>query len=173
MFDRKIIVVTGAAGGLGNALAEHLSKYECDLILVDLHPIQNEHIYKSNAKIHSYEVNLQHENQIVSFTNDIKNKFQHVDILINNAAYLYYDPVHELSSEEWDKVMNVNLRGTFLVTKYISRLMIPHSKGKIVNVSSVAAISGVVGGAAYSASKAGIIGFTRILAKELAEYNIN
>ncbi|CAM5183732.1 3-oxoacyl-[acyl-carrier-protein] reductase OS=Ureibacillus acetophenoni OX=614649 GN=SAMN05877842_101438 PE=3 SV=1 [Ureibacillus acetophenoni] len=173
MFDGKVIVITGAAGGLGNALAEHFSKYQCELVLVDINPFMNDGIHKNQANIHLYEVNLKLENQIKEFAEDVKRKLGWVDILINNAAYLYYDPIYELESEQWDNVINVNLRGTFLVTKYISQLMIPQSKGKIVNVSSIAAISGMIGGSAYSASKAGILGFTRIIAKELSKYHIN
>lgn len=173
LFDGKVIVVTGATGGLGNALAEHFSKYKCELVLIDLNPITNDVIYNKQATIHFYQVNLKFEDQIREFTDDVKKKLGRVDILINNAAYLHYDPVHELAIEQWDNVINVNLRGTFLVTKYISQLMIPQSKGKIVNVSSIAAISGMIGGSAYSASKAGILGFTRLIAKELAKYQIN
>jgi 3-oxoacyl-[acyl-carrier protein] reductase len=103
---------------------------------------------------------------------EIQKKYSRIDILINNAGIRKDGFLAMMSEEDWDDVINSNLKSVFNVTKWVSRVMIPERKGKIINISSVSGLKGVAGQANYSASKGGIISFTRSIAVELAKFGI-
>ncbi len=117
-------------------------------------------------------IDISVENQIVKASEYILNKFDRVDTLVNNAGIGIFKKVVNLDTEEFDKMFSVNMRGLFLMTKYILPRMIAQNSGDIVNISSLAGRNSFVGGAGYSATKWAVIGFARSLMLEIREYNI-
>jgi 3-oxoacyl-[acyl-carrier protein] reductase len=122
---------------------------------------------------------------VIAFKGDVTNKqdvekavsenlknFGKIDILVNNAGIYPFKPFLEMTEEEWDKVMNVNVKGTFYFTRAVAPIMVKNNYGRIINISSIAAIVGYPALTHYCASKAAIVGFTRALALELARFNI-
>ncbi|MET3506573.1 SDR family NAD(P)-dependent oxidoreductase [Halalkalibacter oceani] len=179
-FNDKVVVITGATGGLGKALSQTFSHYPCKIVVTDIHSEKiNDlvtHLHKEkhrSCEIEAFVMDVSQETDIQETAASVLNKFGKVDILINIAGYLHYNTIFELSENEWDKVLNINLKGSFLTAKHFGAIMKQQNQGKIINISSVASISGVYGGGAYSSSKAGILGLTRVLAKELSAFNIN
>ena len=179
-FEGKTVVITGATGGLGAELSKEYSKYACNLVLTDINDDKLEslklklnNVKHENCTVVTEKMDVSNEENVSEIANKTVETFGRVDILINNAGYLHYNNIFDLTVQEWDRVLNVNLRGMFLTTKYFGVNMKERMTGKIVNISSVAAISGVYGGGAYSSSKSGILGITRVLAKELSDFNIN
>lgn len=179
-FNGKTIVVTGGTGGLGGEICKEFNNHECNLVILDLddEKLQNFRMKLENesgakSKIFTYKVDVSNENEVQEVYSTLLDEVMKIDILINNAGYIHYNNVFELTSDKWDQILNVNLKGMFLITKYFARSMKENMQGKIINMSSVAAVSGIFGGAAYTSSKSGILGLTKVLAKELSEYNIN
>jgi NAD(P)-dependent dehydrogenase (short-subunit alcohol dehydrogenase family) len=174
--DRKTALVTGSAQGLGREIAVGLAQSGCSLILADL--INPEETAARVAEIGSSCISVTGD---VSIEADVENivgtavsEFTKVDILVNNAgiSQLSYTATEELPVSEWDKIMAVNLKGTFLCCKHAGKQMIRCGGGSIINIASTAGITGVVRAPAYCASKAGTILLTKSLALEWARYQI-
>ena len=175
-FENKVVVVTGAGQGIGKQIALDFAKAKAKVVLLDL----NEEVLSSVGKELSeysdcsyYVVNVTESAQIQEAINKIIDKFSKIDILINNAGITKDNLVLRLSEDDWDKVIAVNLRGAFICSKLCAKRMVKQRKGKIINISSIIGIVGNAGQANYSASKAGLIGLTKSLAKELGSRNIN
>ena len=173
-FDNKVVIVTGGSRGIGEAIVLAFAQKGADVVVADVLPADNvvrklQNTHRCLA-VKTDVTSLQSVQHMVSKTLD---EFGRIDVLVNNAGVIRIELVEEFPVEEWDRIMNVNVKGIFLCCKSI----IPHMKnqrsGKIVNISSVAGKSGYARHAAYCASKFAVIGFTQSLAKELAEYNIN
>lgn len=174
----KVAIVTGAAQGIGRAIAETLADNGASLGLVDL---QAEAIDELAGALHGKSQNA------VAVPTDVSSRaavrqmvervvaaFGTVHILVNNAGVLRNSPVMEMSESEWDLVVDVCLKGAFLCSQAVLPIMVANRYGKIVNISSLAArSSSVLGGAAYTSAKAGLLGFSRHLAREVAPYGIN
>jgi len=180
-FDRvklegKIAVVTGSSQGLGQEIALAFAKCGASVILADVtYPEETTHmIGEIGVPCLPLVVDVSNEADVILLRQEAISKFNRVDILVNNAgiSQLSYTPTQELSVEEWDKILGVNLRGTFLCCKHIGKVMIKRKQGVIVNIASTAGITGVKRAPAYCASKAGIILLTKSLALEWASYNI-
>ena len=175
--ERRVALITGGAKGIGKAIAKKFAKNGYDLILnyvsdkTDLEGIQNEfkeygvEVLLEKADVSNYE---QCENMVKAAIE----KFGRIDTLINNAGVTKDNLLMRMKEEDFDKVISINLKGTFNVTKNVVPYMMKKRFGKIVNISSVVGVSGNAGQCNYAASKAGIIGFTKSIAKELASRNI-
>ena len=174
-FEGKVVLVTGAAQGIGRQIALDFAKAKARIVLFDLSQEALEETQKALSAYTEcayYLVDVTDSQMVTEAVNKLVDKFSKVDILINNAGITKDNLVLRLSDNDWDKVIAVNLRGAFLCSKICAKYMVKQRKGKIVNVSSIIGIIGNAGQANYSASKAGLIGLTKSLAKELGSRNI-
>lgn len=178
MNDNKVALITGGSRGIGEKIAERFAQAGYNLIINYVSNIENveelETKIKGNANIEILFI----QSDVTSFescenmVNEAIKKFGHIDVLVNNAGITKDTLLMRMKEEDFDKVINVNLKGTYNVTKNVIPYMMKQKYGKIINISSVVGVSGNAGQANYAASKAGIIGFTKSIAKELASRNI-
>jgi 3-oxoacyl-[acyl-carrier protein] reductase len=177
LLDGKTAIITGAARGIGRAIALRFAQEGCHVAFTDLRLDENtESLTKEieglgvNVKAYASDAsNLQETEKVV---NEIVNEFGTVDILINNAGITMDTLLMRMTEEQWDTVIRVNLKSVFNFTKAVQRTMLKNKNGSIVNLSSVVGVHGNAGQTNYSASKAGIIGFTKSVAQELGSRNI-
>ena len=176
ILDGKVAIVTGAGRGIGRAIAMELSNEGASVVVSDI---------DENTALQTVDEITKFGKKAISVTGDVsvfgdakrivdeaQDKFSGLDILVNNAGIVRDNLIMRMSEEEWDSVIRVNLKGAFNLIKAVSRIMLKRRYGKIINISSVVGIMGNAGQANYSASKAGIIGLTRSVAKEFASKNI-
>jgi len=175
--EGKTALVTGSAQGLGKEIALSLAKNGASLILSDIDNTEEtaKEIENIGSPYISIIGDISDEKHVKKLTENAIAECRKVDILVNNAgiSQLSYTPTEDLPIEEWDKIIRVNLRGTFLCCKYIGKQMIKNGGGNIINISTTAGITGVSRAPGYCASKAGIILLTKSLALEWARYNIH
>lgn len=173
----KVAIVTGGSKGIGRAISVALSR-EGVIVVVNYHSndeIMEETvsgIKKEGGKAYPYKASVINFNQVKEMIKNIKEKLGRIDILVNNAGILKDNFLLLMSEKSWDEVINTNLKGVFNCSKAVSEIMIAQKSGIIVNISSISALVGQAGQTNYSASKAGVIGFTKALARELAPFNI-
>ncbi|MBV4417227.1 3-oxoacyl-[acyl-carrier-protein] reductase [Clostridium tyrobutyricum] len=177
MFDlglnNKVALITGGTRGLGRAIAEKLAQQKVKVIVTGTN--------EDRAKQAANEISLAYNIETLGLKHDVSseestkevvkyiiNKFERIDILVNNAGITSDGIMMMMKKENWDKVLDINLTGAFNCTKFVSKYMLKQKSGNIVNISSVVGITGNIGQANYSASKAGLIGFTKTVARELA-----
>lgn len=178
MSDNKVALITGGSRGIGEKIAEKFASEGYNLVINYVSNIENEKELEEKIKGNSDIEILFIQADVTSFEscenmiNKAIEKFGHIDVVVNNAGITKDGLLMRMKEEDFDKVINVNLKGTYNVTKNVIPYMMKQKYGKIVNISSVVGISGNAGQANYSASKAGIIGFTKSVAKELASRNI-
>ena len=174
--DGKTALITGAARGLGREISLGLAQYGASLILADtVHPRETATLVEqSGARCLAVQADISDESQVLNLAEMARAENRQVDILVNNAgvSQLSYTATEELPVEEWDRIVEINLRGTFLCCKHIAKSMIHDGGGSIVNIASTAGITGVQRAPAYCVSKSGIILLTKSLALEWARYNI-
>jgi len=172
----KTALVTGSARGLGKEIALGFAKNGASLILADVeYPEETEKQVKdTGADCIAFQTDVSHEAEIKDLADRALSKYGKIDILVNNAgvSQLSYTPSEDQSLEEWDRIIRINLRGTFICCKYFGKLMIDAGGGSIVNIASTAGITGVPRAPAYCASKAGVILLTKTLALEWAVHDI-
>ena len=173
----KVALITGGTRGIGKEIAYTLAEENYDIIIN--YRTENEELMKLKKEIEQKRVRCLLLKGDVSNFEDCKklveeaiNRMNHIDVLVNNAGITKDMLLMRMKPEDFNEVINVNLKGTFNVTKACIPYMMKKKSGKIVNISSVVGISGNSGQANYAASKAGIIGFTKSLAKEVASRNI-
>nr|MBU1327768.1 3-oxoacyl-[acyl-carrier-protein] reductase [Candidatus Omnitrophota bacterium] len=176
VLEGKLAIVTGGARGIGKEIAMLFAKQGANIAICDVNLEEAEktakEIQDSGRESLAFKVDVTDQSQIQDMVDKILDKFNKIDILINNAGITKDNLLLRMSEEEWDKVIAVNLKGTFLCTKIVSKVMLKQRFGKIVNLASIIGIMGNAGQANYAASKAGIIGLTKSVAKELASRNI-
>ena len=174
----KVSIITGAATGIGRATAIIFGEEGSTVIAADIDfngvkdtvNMINEQGYTALPM----NMDLSSINNIKDFVKKVLDKYKRIDILINNAGLFSTLPILKMTENEWDKVMDINLKGTFFLSKEVLPIMIRQKYGKIVNVSSLAAKrGGVTSGINYAASKAGVLSVTKCLAKYSAPYGIN
>ncbi|MCL5406622.1 MAG: 3-oxoacyl-ACP reductase FabG [Deltaproteobacteria bacterium] len=174
--DGKVALVTGCSRGLGKAIAVGLAESGCSLILAGVTPPEEtvRQIENIGSRYITVHLDVSDESSVVQMVEKALSAYNKVDILVNNSGITQTGHVatEDLSVEEWDKIMRVNLRGTFLCSKYIGKHMIESGGGSIVNIASTGAFKGVPRAPAYCASKAGVVLLTKSLALEWARYNI-
>jgi len=170
--DGKTALVTGSARGIGRAIAEKLGSLGANVVISD---VLADLIDQTAAELTAQGVNvlgvacdITKADQVDRMMTAIVDKFGSLDVVVNNAGITRDGLLIRQTAESWDLVMEVNLKGAFLVTQAAARLMIRARSGKIVNISSVVGLMGNAGQTNYSASKAGLIGLTKSTAKELA-----
>lgn len=173
----KNALVTGGSRGIGRSIALALAKEGANVIInYTSNPAAAEAVVKEietfGVKGMAVKVNVANQEEVKEMLEKIEEVFDGVDILVNNAGITKDNLFIRMKEEEWDQVMDVNLKGVFLCTKAVTRKMIKQKHGKIINIASVVGVMGNPGQANYCASKAGVIGFTKSIAKELAGKNI-
>jgi 3-oxoacyl-[acyl-carrier protein] reductase len=174
--EGRVSVVTGASQGIGEAIALSLAQEGAEVILVD---IQEEKLNEVTAKIKSsggqsasYCVDVSRFDQITEVVATIIETHKKIDHLVNNAGITRDNLLLRMKEDEWDAVIAVNLKGVFNFSKAVIRHMVSNRYGRIVNISSVVGLMGNAGQSNYSASKAGVVGFTKSLAREVAPRGI-
>ena len=180
MVDLKnqIAIITGAGRGIGFATAKILGLYGAIPIICDVlseSELANaiNALQSNGISAYSYQVDVTQKDQIDDMVQNVMEKWGQIDILVNNAGVGMLDDAENLSEEIWDKTMAVNLKAPFMLSQIIGREMIKQKKGKIINIASQAGLIALDKHVAYCSSKAGIIGMTKVLALEWAEYGIN
>ena len=175
-FENKVVVVTGGCRGIGKAivesfLAEGAFVWAWDYKLPDENEvfIENE---KYRSRVRTVQVDVSSSESVNNATQKVLDESGRIDILVNNAGITRDNLLLRMTESDWDAVINTNLKGTFLCTKAILHSMMNQRYGRIINISSIVGEIGNAGQANYSASKAGVIGFTKSLAKEVASRNI-
>jgi len=175
----KVALVTGSARGIGKAIALELADHGANIVINDV-LTENEisQTVEEIGKINRYAIGIRADitvfNEVERMVQEVINKFGQIDILVNNAGIVRDSLLIRMKEEDWNTVININLKGTFNCSKAVAIYMIKQKKGgKIVNISSVIGLIGNAGQSNYAASKAGIIGLTKSMAKEFASRNIN
>ncbi len=172
---KKVAIVTGGATGIGFATAKVLLKEGAIVAICD---INGERTKQAVEKLKEYGVaigycvDISSKEQIGNMVNSMLNEFGRIDILVNNAGITMDAQFYKMSDEQFDQVVNVNLKGTYLFSKAVVGNMIEQKYGKIIHLSSVSAFNGNFGQTNYAATKAAIMGMTRVMAKELGKYGI-
>lgn len=172
----KTILVTGAGRGIGRAIANSLAAEGADLILSGrnldrLHQTADA-IREAGGRAHVFQADIGEEDQVLDLFRHIQGRFPRLDVLVNNAGIGEYGPLAEFPTDAFDRIMRVNLRGTFLCCREAMRLMLPQKAGTIINISSVVGFKGYPNQSAYAASKHGIMGLTKALAVEAQPHGI-
>lgn len=177
--EKRVTVITGGGQGLGRAYALRFSKMGHQVAVLDLNfgaaqKVAAE-VQAAGGECLAVEVDIGSEASVNAAVDAVKGRFGRIDVLVNNAAIfstLKMRPFEEIPLDEWTRVMNVNITGNFLMTRAVSPLMRSQQGGRIVNVSSAAALVGRPHYLHYTTSKAAVIGMTRALARELGSHNI-
>lgn len=174
-FKDKVVIVTGGAQGIGKEIALEFSRQGGRVAIFDINPqtlLATENELKKTGEAVSFVVNVVSLDDVKENVNKVIDKFSRVDILVNNAGITRDNLALRLSESDWDSVLAVNLKGAFSCVKATMKSMVKQRYGRIINISSVIGITGNPGQLNYAASKAGLIGFTKTLAKELGSRNI-
>jgi 3-oxoacyl-[acyl-carrier protein] reductase len=171
-------VITGGARGIGYSIAEEFVNEGADVVLFDVSfpedfDTKAELLRNKGRKVIPKVVDITNTNSAQKAVEEVAAEFGKIDILVNNAGITRDRLLVRMSEEDWDSVLAVNLKGSFNTIRTVSRIMAKQRSGKIINISSVVGIMGNFGQANYAASKAGVIGLTKSVAKELASRNVN
>ena len=176
LFSGRTALITGCGRGIGKAIALTLARTGADIIVndIDQNTVENlaGEIAGLGRKALIFCGSVGSRTDVDAMFTKIKDEFEHLDILVNNAGITRDNMLIKMTDQEWDQVMDVNLKGLFYCTRAAAEMMKEQAYGKIINLTSVTALSGNVGQANYAASKAGVIGITKTLARELARYQI-
>ncbi|HLD88367.1 MAG TPA: 3-oxoacyl-[acyl-carrier-protein] reductase [Candidatus Omnitrophota bacterium] len=176
MFKDQVVLVTGSTRGIGKEIAKAFAGQGASVIVIGRDAGQagqaSAEIIANGGSADGYACDVTDGNSVQETVNKILDKHKRIDILVNNAGITRDNLLLRIDESDWDEVIRVNLKGVFNVTKVVARAMLKAKKGKIVSIASVIGITGNAGQANYAASKAGIIGFSKSVAKELASRGI-
>ena len=179
LLEGKTAIITGAARGIGEGIAIKFTEQGCNIAFTyvsdssaEKAKVLEEKLIAMGVKAKAYQSNAGDFASCESFVNDVLKEFGSVDICVNNAGISKDNLLLRMTPEQWDEVMQVNLKSVFNMTKQVIRPMMKARAGSIINMSSVIGEMGNAGQSSYAASKAGIIGFTKSIAKELGSRNI-
>ena len=174
--EGKIAIVTGGANGIGRQISSLLSQLGASVAVADLNKSIAEQtaleIHHAGGKATSLFLDVTDNASVQAMVDSVISEFGAIHVLVNNAGITNDNLLLRLTEEDWDQVLNVNLKGAFLCTKEVLRPMFSQRWGRIINMSSMVALTGNPGQANYAASKAGLIGLTLTMAKEIASRNI-
>lgn len=171
--EGKVAIVTGASRGIGRAVAIHLAKSGADVV-VNYSGSEGaaqetvEAVQALGRKAIKIKANVANADEVAAMVEEAHKEFGHIDILVNNAGITRDGLLMRMKDEDFDAVIDINLKGVYLVTKAVSKIMMKQRSGHIINMTSVVGVMGNAGQTNYAASKAGVIGFTKSCAKELA-----
>jgi len=177
-FENKTAIVTGGARGIGYAIAARLARGGaaialCDIMEAEVRTAAARLATEFGVKAQGYRVDVTDSRAVTDFVATVGADFGSIDITVNNAGIIRDGVLFRMSDEDFDRVLKVNLYGTFYVCRAVGRVMAKQRSGKIVNIASVIGVMGNAGQANYAASKGGIIALTKSVAKELAGRNVN
>lgn len=175
--EGKVVLITGSSRGIGASIAKRLASEKCNVIInYNKSKEQAEAVLREcqqcggdHMLIHG---DMTCEEQVKQLCKEVMSKYGHIDALINNAGIALHNMVYRMKEEQWDQVLQANLKSTFLCSKYFSKPMMKQKQGKIVNVASYVGEIGCSGQASYAASKAGMIAFTKSLSKEIGAWGV-
>ena len=172
----KVVLITGAGQGIGEGIALRLAEDGGDIIVSDVNEENakkvSENIIKNGGKSIALKIDVSNSASVNNGVKKVIEEFKRIDILVANAGIVQIKGVEDITEEDWDKLMAVNLKGVFLTDKAVIPFMKSQKSGKIINCSSIAGRVGAAYFAHYCAAKFGVIGFSQSIAKELAKYNI-
>ena len=177
LLENQVAVITGASRGIGRQIARSMAE-EGAIVIINYNGSKAradetaEEIRSFGGQAETYQCDVSDFNQAAGLMEYVVKTYGRVDILVNNAGITRDNLLMKMSEEEFDAVLNTNLKGAFNCIRHVSRQMIKQRSGKIINISSVSGVLGNAGQANYSASKAGIIGLTKSAAREMASRNI-
>lgn len=176
-FENKIVLVTGAGRGIGASIAKRFASEGAEVIVNysgndEAAQKTVDEMTATGGQAQKYKCSVNDSESVKVMIDEIIKEFGRIDILVNNAGITKDGLMLRMTDEDFDRVIDVNLKGTFNCTKYVSKYMLKQKSGKIINISSVVGLSGNAGQVNYSASKAGIIGITKSAAKELSSRGI-
>jgi 3-oxoacyl-[acyl-carrier protein] reductase len=161
--EGKVAVITGGARGLGQAMAELFAKEGAKVVAVDMGELSYQ-----NDNVEGYKLNVTNSEECKKFFEYVASKYGKIDVLVNNAGITKDAMTRKMTDEQWDLVIDVNLKGVFNLTRYVGPFMQTQKSGSIVNISSIVGEYGNIGQANYAATKAGVLGLTKTWAKEFA-----
>ncbi|GAA0084669.1 3-oxoacyl-[acyl-carrier-protein] reductase [Clostridium sp. CTA-7] len=178
MLKNKNAIVTGGTRGIGREIAKTLAENGANIAINYRNYNEEiesliEELKSFGVKVLAVKCDVSNEEEVNNFIKEVKDNFESIDILINNAGITKDGLIIRMNEKDFDDVINVNLKGTFNTTKAVSAVMVKQRYGKIINISSVVGVTGNAGQCNYAASKAGVIGFSKSVARELAARNIN
>ena len=176
-FENKIVLVTGAGRGIGASIARRFASEGAEVIVNysgndEAAQKTVDEITATGGQSQKYKCSVNDSESVKVMIDEIIKEFGRIDILVNNAGITKDGLMLRMTDEDFDRVIDVNLKGTFNCTKYVSKYMLKQKSGKIINISSVSGILGNAGQSNYAASKAGVIGLTKSVARELASRGI-
>jgi 3-oxoacyl-[acyl-carrier protein] reductase len=177
LLENKVTIITGASRGIGRGIAELFAQHGSNIAFTYSSSVESAQALEADlaqygVKAKGYQSNAANFNDSQKLVEDVIAEFGNVDILINNAGITKDNLLMRISEEDFDQVIEVNLKSVFNMTKAVQRIMLKNRKGSIINMSSVVGVKGNAGQANYAASKAGILGFTKSVALELGSRNI-
>jgi len=172
-FENKVVMVTGGAAGIGRVTAENFAREGARIAICDVNPEAGEAAAKALGPEASFEqVDVASTTAVSSWVEGVFDKYRQIDVLVNNAGITRDGLIMRMKEEDWDAVISVNLKSAFNCIKAASKIMVKQRSGRIINLASVVGVMGNVGQANYVASKAGMIGLTKTVAKELGARGI-
>ncbi len=163
--ENKIAIVAGGSGGLGQKIVGGLMDFGAKTVIADIRSPRN-------LDTEFINTDVTNSASVKSMVKEVEAKHGRIDVLVNCAGINNRIPVLEFPEEEWDKILNINLKGTFLTCKEVGKVMVKQRYGRIINFGSVSSLLGHPYHSAYAASKGGVLLFTKVLAVELAKYNV-
>ncbi|MCR4402331.1 MAG: 3-oxoacyl-ACP reductase FabG [Firmicutes bacterium] len=177
LLSNKIAVITGAAQGIGESIALHFAQEGAHIVACDLNlngaELVAEKVRSMGRRALAFKVDVTKAVDIQAMVDKTLREFARIDILVNSAGILKHSLFIDMSEDDWDQVMSVNAKGTFLVGQAVARAMVSQRSGRIINISSCSGKKPTLKEAAYCASKSAVIGLTRVMALELGPYGIN
>jgi len=177
LLENKLVLITGASKGIGKGIAIKCAEQGANIAFTYLSSpdkakeVENE-LIEMGVKAKGYKSDASDFDAAQKLAEDVMTEFGQIDALVNNAGITKDGLLMRMSEQDWDDVLRINLKSIFNMTKAVQRTMLKQRKGSIINLSSVVGVNGNAGQSNYSASKAGIIGFTKSIAKELGSRNI-
>ena len=177
LLEGKVAIITGASRGIGNGIAKVFAQQGANIAFTYSSSVESAIVLENElnaigVKAKGYKSNAADFNEAQELVEQVMMEFGNVDVLINNAGITKDNLLMRMSEEDFDKVIEINLKSVFNMTKAVQKIMLKNRKGSIINMSSVVGVKGNAGQANYAASKAGMIGFTKSIALELGSRNI-
>jgi 3-oxoacyl-[acyl-carrier protein] reductase len=175
--ENRVAIITGGARGIGRAIAETLAKRSVNIVVADRNADQAattaaEIASATGRRAIAVSVDVANSDSVKEMIDRAMSEFNHIDILVNNAGTTRDNLIMRMEEADWDLVLSINLKGVFNCSKAVVRQMMKQRYGRIINISSVSGLAGQAGQANYSASKAGVVGLTKALARELGSRQI-
>ena len=177
LLDGKVVLITGASRGIGKSIAEECVKQGAKVAFTYLSSVEKANALEAELSVNGgiakgFKSDASKFDEAQALVDAVIAEFDTIDVLVNNAGITRDNLLMRMTEEQWDEVMNTNLKSAFNLTKAVQRPMLKARKGSIINMSSVVGVSGNAGQSNYSASKAGLIGFTKSVAQELGSRSI-